>query len=158
MNCFDMKKNYPTLKEVFMREEEDSSQNSRFVSSMRKQFGRPQDKEGLDYVARIYDHILQLVQGPEGEAQEVLKSVDGFFKFHYRIAYQEYKNGSLDPTAVPSGEEIMEAELEKRHTAQASAQSAAASRPTPSPADRQAAHIRSVYGGDPNKNPGGLGT
>lgn len=148
-----MKKRRLSLKEVFMQEE-DSSQNSRFVSSMRKQFGRPQDQEGLDYVARIYDHILQLVQGPSDQAQEVLKSADGFFKFHYRIAYQEVQNGSLDPTVVPSGHEIMEAELEKRRTHQASSQ---AGNPPRGPADRAAAQKASVYGGDPN-DPRGLGT
>jgi len=147
-----------TLKEVFMREQEDGPQNSRFVSSMRKQFGRARSQEELDHVASVYERILGLVDVPPEQAQDTLRAEDPLFKFHYRIAYQEFQKGTLDPDAAPTAQDIMEAELEKRHTAQASSRAAAASRPSPTPADQRAAHRRSVYGGDPDKNPGGLGT
>lgn len=130
-----------TLKEVYFREEQDPGGSSRFVASMRKQFSRATD---LEYIASVYDRILQLLETPTEQQQEVLKGEEPLFKFHFRIAFREHQSGALDPNAAPSGSDIMKQEIEKREVAQA----------TP-PADPNAglspgeAQRRAVYGGDP---------
>ena len=145
-----MKQTRLTLKEVFMREE--GAQDSRFIQSMRKQFGRAPDQETLDHVAEVYDRILATLNSPPNEVQNTLAAEDPFFKFHFRIAYQEFKSGILNPEAAPSGKSILESELEKRHAAQAE-KNAGLANTTRGPDSAR----RAAYGGDV-RNPRGLGS
>lgn len=107
-----------TLKEVFFKEE--MGQQSRFVESMRKQFSRAQTQEDLNYIAKAYDQILQLASNPDpNKRQEVLKSADPFFKFHFRLAYSDLQNGTLDVNSIPSGKQMLDTEIEKRRASEA---------------------------------------
>lgn len=151
-----------SLKEVFFLKEEASTNNSRFVEAMRKQFSRAQTQQDLDYMASAYDQILQLAANPDPKQREdVLRSADAFFKFHFRLAYSDIRNGVLDVNSVPSGKEILDAELEKRKAAEAE-QLAGMERNRSkfagmSDQERGEAERRAVYGGDV-KNPWGLGS
>lgn len=150
-----------TLKEIFLREEVNES-DSTFLKSIRIQLSRAKDQATLDYIADAYDKILKLVfvEDPQ-QRQQVLQNEEPFFKFHFRKAYNDMRNGIITPEAVqslPTGKEMVESELNKRR-----AREAEETAPTPKPAlptqdDRNEAEVRAAYGGDPNKRPWGLGS